>query len=67
MAIAKTIEISCESPESFDAAVKDGIKRAGKTVQNIKDAWIKEQKVVVENNQVTAYRVHMLITFTVND
>ena len=67
MAIAKTIEISSESPNSFDEAVKEGIKRAGKTVQNIKDAWIKEQKVTVENNQVTVYRVHMLITFAVND
>ena len=67
MAIAKSIEISSDSTQSFDQAVKDGVARCGKTVKNIKEAWVKEQKVTVENGQVTNYRVHMMITFVVND
>jgi flavin-binding protein dodecin len=52
MSVAKIIEISCESPKSFEDAIQDGITRASKTVHNIKSAWVKEQQVVVENGKV---------------
>ena len=32
MSVAKIIEISCESPNSFEDAIKSGIARASKTV-----------------------------------
>lgn len=67
MSIAKSIEISSDSPTSFDDAVKQGIERAGRTVKNIKEAWVKEQKVTVEDGKVTRYRVHMMMTFVIND
>lgn len=67
MSIAKTIEISASSPNSFDEAVKHGVQRASKTVQNIREAWVKEQKVVVDGGAVKEYRVHMNITFMLND
>ena len=67
MSIAKSIEISANSPNSFDDAVKDGVATASKTVRNIKEAWVKEQKVVVSDGKVTEYRVHMMVTFVVND
>jgi len=34
-------------------------------VDNIEGAWVKEQKVVVEDGEVTAYRVTMKVTFIV--
>ena len=43
MSVAKIIEISCESPKSFEDAIQDGIAKASKTVHNIKSAWVKEQ------------------------
>jgi dodecin len=66
MSVAKIIEISCESPKSFEDAIQDGIARAAKTVHNIKSAWVKEQQVVVENNKVTLYRVDMKLTFVID-
>lgn len=63
MAIAKVSEIISSSSKSFDDAIKDGIKRAGKTVDNIKGAWVKDQKVVVENGKIVEYRVILRITF----
>jgi flavin-binding protein dodecin len=63
MSVAKVIEISAESPDGFEAAVREGIARASKTVENIQSAWVKEQKVVVENGNVTVFRVDMKITF----
>ncbi len=67
MSIAKSIEISSDSPSSFDDAVKQGVARASKSIHDIKEAWVKEQKVVVSDGQVTGYRVHMMVTFIVND
>jgi len=67
MSVAKTIEISAESKKSFEDAIADGIKRAGKTVDKIKSAWVKDQQVVVEDNEVTAYRVNLKVTFVISD
>ncbi|MBN2624073.1 MAG: dodecin domain-containing protein [Acidimicrobiales bacterium] len=66
MTVAKTIEISAESTTGFDDAVKTGIAKAGETVHNIDGAWIKEMKVLVAEGAVTAYRVHMQVTFTLD-
>jgi len=67
MSVAKVVEISSTSSESFEDAIKQGIARAHKTLRNIKAAWIKEQEVAVENGNVTAYKVNMLITFVLED
>lgn len=67
MSIAKVTEIISSSPTSFEDAIQEGIKRAGKTLDNIKSAWVKEQNVVVENEKVTEFRVTMLITFVLKD
>lgn len=63
MSIAKVIEISSESSESFDAAIKAGIKKASETVDNIESAWIKDQIVLTQNGLISGYRVHMNVTF----
>ncbi|MGZ8406316.1 MAG: dodecin family protein, partial [Nitrospira sp.] len=57
MSVAKIIEISADSPTSFEDAVVQGIAKASKSVHGIKSAWVKEQHVVVENGKVTLYRV----------
>jgi flavin-binding protein dodecin len=66
MSVAKIIEISCESPKSFEDAIQDGIARAAKTVHNIKGAWVKDQQVVIENNKVALYRVDLKVTFVLD-
>ncbi len=66
MSVAKIIEISSESPKSFEDAIVEGINRASKTVRNIKSAWVKEQHVVVENGKVALYRVDLKVTFVLD-
>lgn len=63
MSVAKTIEISAESPNGFRDAAKLGIDRAKSTVDNIEGAWIKEQQVVVDDGEISGYRVNMKVTF----
>ncbi|MEJ7861469.1 MAG: dodecin family protein [Pyrinomonadaceae bacterium] len=67
MSVAKNIEITASSPTSFEDAIESGIRRASKSLKNIQGAWIKEQKLKIENNQATEYRVMMILTFVLND
>ena len=66
MSIAKIIELSAESPKSFEDAIQNGITRASKTIHGIKSAWMKEQHVVIENGKVTLYRVDLKVTFVLD-
>jgi hypothetical protein len=65
MSVAKTSEITAASDKSFEDAVRSGIKKMSKTVNNIEGAWIKEQKVIVKDGEVNEYRVTMKVTFIV--
>lgn len=63
MAVAKVIEITADSPESFEDAINQGIAKASDSLHSVQGAWIKEQKVTVENGKVTSYRVDLKVTF----
>ncbi len=66
MSVAKVIEISATSEESFEDAIRQGITKAGETVHNIKAAWVKEQQVVVEDGKVASFRVDLKVTFVLD-
>lgn len=65
--VARVVEISATSDTSFEEAIATGIARAGQTLRNVRSAWIKEQHVTVDDGQVTGYRVHLLVTFVLED
>jgi flavin-binding protein dodecin len=67
MAVAKVSEIIASSRSSFEDAIQQGIARANKTLENVKGAWIKDQKVVVEDGKITEYRVILRVTFVLRD
>ncbi len=67
MAVAKVTEIIASSPKSFEDAVAKGVARANKTLNNVKGAWIAEQKVKCDKGRVTEYRVTMRVTFVLKD
>lgn len=67
MSVAKVTEIISSSKESFEDAVKKGIRRADKTLKNVKGAWVESQKVVVEKGKIVEYRVNMRVTFILED
>jgi len=66
MAVAKVTEITATSEQSFEDAIRQGIAKASETVRNIKGAWVKEQKVVVENGGISTYRVDLKVTFVLD-
>lgn len=65
--VAKVTEITASSDESFEHAVRAGIKRANKTLKNVTSAWVQEMKVDVKDGKVSAYRVNMKVTFVLDD
>ena len=67
MAVARITEISATSSESFDDAIRQGIARATRTLRNVRSAWIKEQRVEINDDQIAEYQVNMLITFVLDD
>jgi flavin-binding protein dodecin len=67
MSIARVTEIISSSSKSFDDAIEQGIKRANKTLRNVKGAWISDQNVKVNNGEITEYRVNLKVSFVVED
>jgi flavin-binding protein dodecin len=65
--VARVIELSATSEESFEDAINQGVERATSTLRNIESAWIKDMNVMIENNEVAAYKVNMAITFVLEE
>lgn len=67
MSVARVTEIVAASPTSFDDAVRVGVARASKTLDNVKGAWVQDQEIIVDDGSVKEYRVHLKVTFILND
>ena len=52
---------------AWNDAIQKGIKRCAETIENVEGAWVKEQKVVVKDGQVSEYRVTMKLSFVLKD
>jgi flavin-binding protein dodecin len=67
MTVARVTEISASSPKSFEDAVQEGVARAAKTLRNIRGAWVKEQRVDINDGKITEYQVNLMVTFVLDD
>lgn len=63
MAVASVSRITAASSESFEAAVREGLSRASKTLRGITGLHVIEQKASVANGKIAEYRVTMDVTF----
>jgi len=67
MAVVKVIEIIAESTESWEAAAKEALKEASKTISGIQSIYIEDMKGIVEGDKIVKYRVDTKISFVVNE
>jgi flavin-binding protein dodecin len=67
MSVARVTEISATSAESFEDAVKKGVKRASETLRHVRSAWVKEQQVRINDGRITEYQVNMMVTFVLDE
>ncbi len=65
--VARISEISSSSTKSFEDAINIGIARAVKTLKNVTGAWVQDQKLVVTDGKISAYRVNLKVTFVLMD
>lgn len=68
MSVARVTEVISSSNKSFEDAIQKGVKRAGKSLKNVKGAWVESQKVVCDaKGQIKEWRVNMKISFVLKD
>lgn len=67
MTVASVTEISAASPDGFEAAIREGIERATKTLRNVQSAQVKDMNIMMEDGQIRAYKVNLLVTFVLED
>jgi dodecin len=65
MSVLKVIEIMASSEKSWEEALKEAVKTAGKSVKGIRSVYVQDQSAVVKDNQVIEFRVNCKITFEV--
>ena len=67
MSIARITEISSTSTKSFEDAIQTGVSRATGTLRNVRSAWVKEQQIKIEGNNIVEYQVNLMITFVLDE
>lgn len=66
MSVTKVIELNA-SGKGIEDAVEQGLRKAAKSVKNIKSAWVNEiRAMTAEDGSVTEWRVNMKINFVVD-
>jgi len=61
--VYRVTEVIGVSSESWEAAARNAVKTAAKTVRDLRVAEVIRQDVTVENGRVTAYRVRLSLSF----
>ncbi len=67
MTVARVTEISATNPDSFEAAINEGVNRATSTLRGVEGAWVKDMNVMIENGNITGYKVNLAVTFVLED
>ncbi len=67
MSVGRVTELSSTSTTSFEDAIQDGISRATSTLRGVEGAWIKDMNVMIENGNITGYKVNMAVTFVLDE
>ncbi|MCF8713209.1 dodecin domain-containing protein [Joostella atrarenae] len=66
MSVLKVIEVLASSEKSWEDAARNAVKKASKSVKNIKSVYINEQSVTVNNGDIANFRVNVKITFEID-
>lgn len=65
MSVVKVIELMAQSDQSWEDATRVALREASKTVKGIESIYVKEMKAIVENGEITQYRVNVKVSFIV--
>ena len=61
--VYRVTEVIGSSSESWEAAARNAVQTAGKTVRDLRVAEVTRQDITIENGAITGYRVRLDISF----
>lgn len=61
--VYKVIEIVGSSSESWEKAAAAAVRRASKTIRDLRVAEVKEMDMALKDGKVEAYRVRLSVSF----
>lgn len=67
MSVAKVTEIISSSTTGIEDAVRSGVARASKTLNNIQGVWVEDIKCSVDGENITEWRCTLKVTFVLTD
>jgi flavin-binding protein dodecin len=67
MTIARVTELSAISEQGFEDAINQAVSRATKTLRGVEGCWVKDMNVMIEEGNITGYKVNVEITFQLED
>ena len=67
MSVARVTELSAISETSFEDAVNQAVSRATQTLRGVEGCWVKDMNVMIEDGNITGYKVNVEITFVLED
>ncbi|HUS93812.1 MAG TPA: dodecin family protein [Patescibacteria group bacterium] len=65
--VYKVIELVGTSEESWEAAAKNAVETASKSLSNLRIAEINKLDLKIENGKVVAYRARVALSFKYKD
>lgn len=63
MSVYRVTEVIGVSEESWEAAAREAVKTAGRTVRDLRVAEVVRQDVTIENGEVKGFRVRLALSF----
>jgi len=67
MSVAKVTEIIASSTTGIEDAVRSGVARASKTLDEIQGVWVSDIKCTVDGENIVEWRCTLKITFVLKD
>jgi dodecin len=65
--VYKVLELIGTSTKSWEDAALTAVRRASRTVRNLRVAEVMEQDLVIENGKVEAFRTKLKVSFKYED
>jgi len=67
MSVYKIVEVIGTSEKSWEAAAKEAVETASKSLRDLRIAEVDQMDMKLENGKVVAYRVKVRLSFKIQD
>jgi len=65
--LGRDVFVRGRAADGFEAPVREAICRANETLRKVRGAWVKDMNVMIEDGNITGYKVNLAVTFVLED